>query len=163
MNESALQTLHLLRDHPWSTASQVARLANLPLRSVQRYLSSLLSADLAQAVSVPQVRGRLYAPSADGIALLAVGRRKAKTYARAFRLDCLHLAETLLRTAALMRGDGGAGAVMERLPRQRRGSHCFRRTSPRWTTSGGSRSGCPTAPYSHAQRKAAGLGVRRVR
>ncbi len=96
------QVLCLLRDHPWSTVSQVAGLANLPLRSVQRYLSNLLDAGLAQAVRVPRVRGRLYALSAEGIALLAGGKRRAKTYARAFRVDCLHLAETLLRAHALM-------------------------------------------------------------
>ncbi len=62
MNDFELRVLYLLRDHPWSTASQVAGLTNLPLRSVQRYLSNLLSASLAQAARVPQVRGRLYAP-----------------------------------------------------------------------------------------------------
>jgi len=102
VNEWKLHTLHLLRDHPWSTASQVAGLANLPLRSVQRYLSRLISASLAQAARVPRVRGKLYAPSADGIAQLAGGKRKAKTYARAFRIDSLHLAETLLRAHCLM-------------------------------------------------------------
>ena len=90
-----------LRDHPWSTASQVTGLVNLPLRSVHRYLSNLLRAGLVQAVHVPQVRGRLYALSADGIALLAGSRRKAKTYARAFHMDCLGLAETLLRAHCL--------------------------------------------------------------
>ncbi len=95
------QVLCLLRDHPWSTASQVAGLANLPLRSVQRYLFHLLSAGLAQAASVPRIRGRLYAPSADGIALLAGGKRKARTYARGFRIDSLRLAEALLRAYSL--------------------------------------------------------------
>ncbi len=102
MNESELHTLHLLRDHPWSTTSQVAGLTNLPLRSGQRYLSNLLSTGLAQVARVPQVRGRLYAPSAASIALLAGGKRKVKTYARAFRIDSLHLAETLLRAHSLL-------------------------------------------------------------
>jgi len=102
VNEWKLHTLHLLRDHPWSTASQVAGLANLSLRSVQRYLSNLLSTGLAQVARVPQVRGRPYAPSTAGIALLAGGKRKARTYARAFRIDCLHLAKTLLRAHSLM-------------------------------------------------------------
>jgi len=101
VSESELRVLYLLRDHPWSTASQVTGLVNLPLRSVHRYLSNLLRAGLVQAVHVPQVRGRLYALSADGIALLAGSKRKAKTYARAFHIDCLGLAETLLRAHSL--------------------------------------------------------------
>jgi hypothetical protein len=101
VSESELRVLYLLRDHPWSTASQVTGLVNLPLRSVHRYLSNLLRAGLVQAVHVPQVRGSLYAPSADGIALLAGSKRKTKTYARAFHIDCLGLAETLLRAHSL--------------------------------------------------------------
>jgi len=96
------EVLCLLRDHPWSTASQVAGLTKLPLRSVQRYLSHLLSASLAQVARVPRVRGRLYAPSVAGIALLAGGKRKARTYARGFCIDSLHLAKTLLRAHCLM-------------------------------------------------------------
>ncbi len=102
VNESEQRTLCLLRDHPCSTASQVAGLTNLSLRSGQRYLSNLLSASLVQAVRVPRVRGRLYAPSAAGIALLAGGKRKARTYARGFRIDSLHLAKTLLRAHSLL-------------------------------------------------------------
>jgi hypothetical protein len=102
VGEFELRVLCLLRDHPWSTASQVAGLSNLPLRSVQRYLSRLLDAGLAQAANVPRIRGRLYAPSAGGIALLAGGKRKARTYARGFRIDNLRLAQALLRAHCLM-------------------------------------------------------------
>jgi hypothetical protein len=68
VSESELRILYLLRDHPWSTAHQVAGLVNLPLRSVQRYLSNLLSAGLVQAVRVPRdFLTTLVVPGAKGL------------------------------------------------------------------------------------------------
>lgn len=77
-------------------------LVALPLRSTQRYLSDLSSTDLVQTAHAPGIKGSLYAPSAAGVVALAGGKRRAKTYARAFHLDALRLAETLLRARSLI-------------------------------------------------------------
>lgn len=96
------RVLYTLRDHPWASSSHVAGLTQIPLRSVQRYLSKLASDGLVQRQRVPLVRGWLYAPSVDGIIQMAGGKRRARRYANAFYLDAYHLAGSLLRSHSLI-------------------------------------------------------------
>jgi hypothetical protein len=102
LGETHRRALSVLRDHPWATASQAGALMGASQRSAQRYLSGLVSDGLAQTAQAPLVRGSLYAPSSDGIAALAGSRQKARTYAHAFHVDGLSLAQTLLRTHPLL-------------------------------------------------------------
>jgi hypothetical protein len=101
--EGTEQLLHVVRDHPWCDAWQLAGLSGVPLRTVYRRLGEMGREGLVWSlrVGVPDVQGRLVAPGRRGLIRLAGGPRVAEGYARAFGLDPMGLGRALLRVRAL--------------------------------------------------------------
>lgn len=95
--------LHIIRDHPWCDAWQIAGLTGIPERTVYRWLGKMTKNGLVwhTRVGVPDVYGQVYALGRAGLIRLSGGIEIAEPYARAFGLHPTGLGQSLLRVRAL--------------------------------------------------------------